>query len=620
MNEEDEKCNESYPSEADDQYQEAIVTGSDGRRRVDVFKPTSDDIFSCIGQLDVEYDFMKLHKYRGFVKGTGTVIYVGNQNRYKNKSAYILTCAHNVRLSVIHCVKKTCDTYRRKRDSKGNKTKCIVCNQIYGYQKFVKPTKIIFRDRSIEYNNYGKTLENYECKELEIPDKKFASYGKPKDGFDWCYLCFYDDGNYEKRLNQINIQLLNGLNIFKNGAKGKTFGIFGYPMDKKWKMVGMTTDKSNRFEIRKNATTKRDYLYQIGIDTQGGESGSLLWFKESNTIKVCGIHVGGSNGTKRNPQPYNIATLINTQIIEIFKQIKRNNKMLGIKLIIDRIGVNDMDFKVIWDDKGLDCDYKENKIDLNVQIKEDDECVFVDKVVTFKGNGKSVNISDLEKDTLYWMRCKCVVNDNDNKNEDDWGDAIFTSFQTNKEAIFLDDSKIICNPNALLAFKNMLVQKIKCNMRLTLLYRSNQQDRLKDANEFHSACNGKGISVTIIKSESKNIFGGCTKIPWTSPNSMFGESKTDESSFLFLFQSTDQVKTYENKNNNGDSAVFHHTQRGPIFGVSDIRVQGSNSFCESNSIYNITANEFVGGDSKEDEHGRVGFKYILYEVYLLEIE
>eukprot|EP01084_Bolivina_argentea_P180602 312032_1 len=576
MNEEDEKCNESYPSEADDQYQEAIVTGSDGRRRVDVFKPTSDDIFSCIGQLDVEYDFMKLHKYRGFVKGTGTVIYVGNQNRYKNKSAYILTCAHNVRLSVIHCVKKTCDTYRRKRDSKGNKTKCIVCNQIYGYQKFVKPTKIIFRDRSIEYNNYGKTLENYECKELYVPDHKYLKHWKPKHGFDWAYLMFFDNGVYEKRLKTINIELINEITIFQKNKSEKEFGIFGYPEDINNMLVGMKTNKADLFEIRKNDKTKRHYLYQTGIDTKGGQSGSVLWYKQNKKINICGIHVGGSIGTKNKPQPYNICTLVDAHVMEILQQIKKNNRMLGIQVVIERVGINNMDFKVLWDDKNSN-EYKEKDMNLNVQIKENGDCVFLEKYVEFKGNGKIMSIYDLEEDTMYSLRVKCVFKDND-----DWKDAIVIAFRTNN-VTFVDNSMIIRDKNDLDLFKKMLLNELNNESNkiiLELLYRSNEQDTLtdtdKDPKAFHSACDGKGQTVVIIQTEQQHIFGGYTSIPWTSPKN--DEYKTDEKAFLFLLKSpiSNQLKVYRNKNNNGNEAVYHDVYYGPIFGDWDIVIEGSN--------------------------------------------
>eukprot|EP01084_Bolivina_argentea_P214418 364012_1 len=80
-----EEKDEFYDEE--DQYQESIVTGNDGRREIDVFKPELNDIYACIGQLDIEFNYNLSHKWRGNLTGTGTVIY------NKNKTCIVLTAA-----------------------------------------------------------------------------------------------------------------------------------------------------------------------------------------------------------------------------------------------------------------------------------------------------------------------------------------------------------------------------------------------------------------------------------------------------------------------------------------------------------------------------------------------
>eukprot|EP01084_Bolivina_argentea_P287302 492978_1 len=293
------KSNEEKENEELNQliYEESIVSGDDGRRKIDVFKPQSNDIYQCIGQLDVIFDYKSSHGFRGHLIGTATTIFVSDT------TAYILTCAHNIRCTVIHCTKQNCNTYRLKKKN-GKKTKCSVCNQIYGRnqkQITLKATTIIFRDRSIEYgNNYGKTLENYECEELFVPDTKYELFSHPKDGFDWAFLTFSDSNHiYQKRLQDININLTNGKAVFSDKCNRNTeYGIFGYPSDKDNKMVGMKSNNINEFSIKYNEITKQYYLHQTGIDTFEGQSGSLIWCKHNNEIKICAIHVGGSNGTK----------------------------------------------------------------------------------------------------------------------------------------------------------------------------------------------------------------------------------------------------------------------------------------------------------------------------------
>ncbi|CAF5083634.1 unnamed protein product, partial [Rotaria sp. Silwood1] len=50
-----------------------------------------------------------------------------------------------------------------------------------------------------------------------------------------------------------------------------------------------------------------------------------------------------------------------------------------------------------------------------------------------------------------------------------------------------------------------------------------------DANAFHSRCNNKGPTMTIIQSNNNYLFGDYTAIPWTSDNSY----KNDITAFLF---------------------------------------------------------------------------------------
>eukprot|EP01084_Bolivina_argentea_P174147 301647_1 len=307
--------------DAEDEYQESIVTEGDGRRRIDVFQPQANDIYPCIGQLDIEYDYDDVNQYRAYGKGTATVIFVNK------KTAYVLTCAHNIRLVVIHCIKPECNTFRRLR--RGQNTVCKSCNENDEKSQrieMIKPTKITFRNRSINFNNYGETLNNYECKEVCVPDEKFKKNGKPTEGFDWAYLQFADNGVYENIMKQVKFELVDGRSIFTDYKDGKTFGIFGYPSDKNDKMVGMKSNKSNKFEVRQNQQTRQYYLYQRAIDTKHGQSGSLIWFKQRGTIMVCGIHVGGKARTQTE-RAFNIGTLIGIDIIRPFSQIK--NRQFG---------------------------------------------------------------------------------------------------------------------------------------------------------------------------------------------------------------------------------------------------------------------------------------------------
>eukprot|EP01084_Bolivina_argentea_P247956 414796_1 len=299
-----------YDSESyDDQFQEAIVTGGDGgRRRVYECDPQPTDIYRYIGQIYTTFDYMSDYNYRSNIKGTGTVVFIRDSNQKDIKKAYVLSCAHNVRQIILHCIK--CNIYRVFKDRNG-RTSCGQCGEKHGsnqQKKVIKATKIKFMARSIKPNDFGVPLipKDYICTEEYVPDMQYLNYPLPKDGFDWTFLSFLDThGIYDK---YPNIELENGMDIFNKSVK-REYGIFGYPGDKDDKMWGMISDEDNykQFTIKQNEITKQYYLHQVAIDTAAGESGAALWFKHNEQkqqngnaiVKICGIHCGGSKGKKR---------------------------------------------------------------------------------------------------------------------------------------------------------------------------------------------------------------------------------------------------------------------------------------------------------------------------------
>eukprot|EP01084_Bolivina_argentea_P111375 198736_1 len=419
-----------YESE-DDQYQESIVTGNDARRKVDVFQPKQDDIYECIGQLDVEFDYTNTHQWRSTMIGTGTVVLVDVFDKNsKNKTAMILTCAHNLRCNVIHCT--NCNTYRLKkhRHCKGCNNEIRVDND--QKETIVPATKITFRDRSIKHANYGETVENYPCEEIYVPNKRYLNNPKPKDGYDWAFVKTLDKkGVYDERLKYINIDLVNGIETFSKNKQKREYAIFGYPFDRCNKMVGMKSNEQTRFTIMQNEFTKQYYLHQVAIDTYSGQSGSLVWYKNKNTNKicVCGIHVGGS----RAKNPYNIATLIDKRILDKWEHIKNNRTMPepkeqdDVNQVIKRIGCKHIDISMDWDKKSDD--NKESDSTYIVQLKEKNGYSFIDRqiIIRLKGN-KRHTIDCLQQNTIYFLRIKRGINENESS--DFWSDAIFLRFKT----------------------------------------------------------------------------------------------------------------------------------------------------------------------------------------------
>jgi hypothetical protein len=81
-----------------------------------------------------------------------------------------------------------------------------------------------------------------------------------------------------------------------------------------------------------------------------------------------------------------------------------------------------------------------------------------------------------------------------------------------------------------------------------------------EASKFHSLCDNKGPTLSIIKTTSGHTFGGYTKASWES---LSGVWKHDASSFLF---SVDKLTKYP-ITKDYDKAILCNSSFGPIFGT-----------------------------------------------------
>jgi hypothetical protein len=96
----------------------------------------------------------------------------------------------------------------------------------------------------------------------------------------------------------------------------------------------------------------------------------------------------------------------------------------------------------------------------------------------------------------------------------------------------------------------------------TLLYRGN--DHGFSSSTFHSKCDGKSNTITIVLTTDGFILGGFTPIAWDSS----GSWKADTSGQSFLFS----VKNPHNRDfcrfglQNQQQAILCHSSNGPTFG------------------------------------------------------
>ena len=80
---------------------------------------------------------------------------------------------------------------------------------------------------------------------------------------------------------------------------------------------------------------------------------------------------------------------------------------------------------------------------------------------------------------------------------------------------------------------------------------------------FHNKCDNKGESITLIKNEKGNIFGGYAFISWTNANDTWYSAPE---SFIFTLSNIYNTEPTKFPSKNDQKEVQHHSNYGPLFG------------------------------------------------------
>ena len=138
---------------------------------------------------------------------------------------------------------------------------------------------------------------------------------------------------------------------------------------------------------------------------------------------------------------------------------------------------------------------------------------------------------------------------------DKYKEALSTRLSINSLIIENDAKKI----NSIV---NWINEKInKDILKLELLYRMTKDGY--NGEDFHRCCDGKGPTLTLIKTNKNYIFGGFTPLLWDK----FSSAKYDSSNQTFIF-SLNLMKKYDMINSKED-AIVCIDEEGPIFGNWD---------------------------------------------------
>ena len=145
------------------------------------------------------------------------------------------------------------------------------------------------------------------------------------------------------------------------------------------------------------------------------------------------------------------------------------------------------------------------------------------------------------------------------------------------------------------------------NIEMKLLYKlKNNGD---SASTFHSLCNNKGYTLSLIRNTKGYRCGGFISKSWTS----CGSYVNDPNAFLFSLDYKEQYFT-----NEGKDAFYDHSSYGPTFGsghdfyISNSCTQNTSSYCNFPYSYGGTKARVLSG-------GYYYFKVNEIEVYQINI-
>ena len=154
----------------------------------------------------------------------------------------------------------------------------------------------------------------------------------------------------------------------------------------------------------------------------------------------------------------------------------------------------------------------------------------------------------------------------------------------------------------------------------SLLYRGSR-DGFR-ASDFHSRCDYKPNTLTIVKSTNGNIFGGFTSAQWKSIDSF----EKDNSAFIFSLINQENKSLLFEQTSNGKSSIGLFREYGPLFGNidgNDINIFGcsnTNTTSYSNLGNSYTHPDYPFGSERVKTilAGTHNFQVLEIEVFQLQ--
>ena len=121
--------------------------------------------------------------------------------------------------------------------------------------------------------------------------------------------------------------------------------------------------------------------------------------------------------------------------------------------------------------------------------------------------------------------------------------------------------------------ENSYLDSITKPTKVTLLYRATTDGFASTF--FHSKCDGKANTVSIVKTNSNFVFGGYTAAMWSNPGSTI--FSTDSTAFIFSLRRNGISNSEKFNVKDTSKAILSQNNHGPSFGEgnSDIYINAS---------------------------------------------
>ena len=176
------------------------------------------------------------------------------------------------------------------------------------------------------------------------------------------------------------------------------------------------------------------------------------------------------------------------------------------------------------------------------------------------------------------------------------------------------DSIILTNDEKDILFDLLYENSRNMETNFELIYRASRDGW--NATDFHKHCDNKGTTLSIIYNDTENVFGGYTKIPWTSHEP--DKYVKDKDAFIYLLRSSKKYKPEIFNVINSNEAVNHYYDDMVVYGSGfDIRITNECNEHDWSYVnghgYNIpTKNRYMfNGDNYKE------FKVKEIEIFLL---